>query len=175
VVGDGAQPGGSVIKVLLYIGGVVLALAAIVVGTMLFNRAPLWKSPGPWARISAYLTTNVAETGDHPERPELRTPKYTVDGATLYRSVREAMERLGWRLVEQDPDAGRLAAVVRTPLWHFHDDVTVTILARPGGGSGLYVRSASRVGRGDLAANTRHVLDLLDAVRDRLAVRAAGR
>lgn len=158
---------------LLYIGGVVLALAVIAVGTMLFNRAPLWRPPGPWARIVTYLTTNVAETSDHAARPELRTPRYTVAGAALYRSVREAMEQLGWRLVEQDSDPGTLAAVVRTPLWHFRDDVTVTVLEPQGGGSALHVRSTSRVGRGDLAANTRHVLDLLDAVRERLAASAA--
>lgn len=160
---------------LLYLAGVVLALAAAAVGTMLFNRAPLWKPPGPWTRMATYLVTNVAETSDQAVRPELRTPSYTVAPATLYRAVREAMERLGWRLVEQDPAAGRLASVVRTPLWHFRDDVTVTILEPPGGGSALYVRSASRVGRGDLAANTRHVRDLLDAVRARLAAPAAGR
>ncbi|MEJ2347430.1 MAG: DUF1499 domain-containing protein [Gammaproteobacteria bacterium] len=160
---------------LLYTAGVVLVLAALAVGTMLFNRAPLWKPPGPWARITAYLTTNVAETSDHAARPELRTPRYAVDGAILFRCVGDAVVQLGWRLEDRNPRAGTLAAVVRTPLWHFRDDVTVTILAPPDGGSALHVRSASRVGRGDLAANTRHVLDLLDAVRECLAAPGAGR
>jgi uncharacterized protein (DUF1499 family) len=31
-------------------------------------------------------------------------------------------------------------------------------------GSVLWVRSVSRVGKGDLGANTRHVMDLIDAV-----------
>jgi uncharacterized protein (DUF1499 family) len=32
------------------------------------------------------------------------------------------------------------------------------------------MRSSSRIGRGDLAANTRHLLDLYAAIEERLAV-----
>jgi hypothetical protein len=74
--------------------------------------------------------------------------------------VQEAFNALGWEPVAAGPHDGALRAVVTTPLWRFHDDVTVRVMPREGGGAGLAVRSASRVGRGDLGANTRHVLDL---------------
>jgi uncharacterized protein (DUF1499 family) len=71
---------------------------------------------------------------------------------------------LKWEISSLDAPKKEIQAVVTTKIWHFKDDVTIQI--RPGqpSGSVLWVHSASRVGKGDLGANTRHVMDLVEAV-----------
>jgi uncharacterized protein (DUF1499 family) len=49
--------------------------------------------------------------------------------------------------------------VVVSPLWRFKDDVEVQLQPTRVGVQ-VDVRSRSRVGKGDLAANTRHILEL---------------
>ena len=51
-----------------------------------------------------------------------------------------------------------------TKLWKFKDDVTIQIQPAQPSGSLLVVRSASRVGKGDLGANTRHIMNLVEIV-----------
>ena len=46
-----------------------------------------------------------------------------------------------------------------TPVLRFRDDVRVR-LEKAEGGTWLHARSASRIGKGDLAANARHLRDL---------------
>ena len=48
-----------------------------------------------------------------------------------------------------------------TPLWRFQDDVHIRVEPDPATDRAvLLIRSESRVGKGDLGTNTRHVLDL---------------
>jgi uncharacterized protein (DUF1499 family) len=143
---------------------VALVLAALPLAGLIFNRPPLFDPPGPARRISAYLTTNVAETRDDSTFPELRPRQFDIPAGQLYERTARAIERLNWEFTERDAASGRLRAVVTTPVWKFRDDVAVEARALPGNRSTLHVRSASRVGRGDLAANTRHVLDLYAAL-----------
>jgi uncharacterized protein (DUF1499 family) len=76
-------------------------------------------------------------------------------------AVLAGMEQLGWREIRTDD--GEVRAVVVSALFRFRDDVRVRFEAGESG-TRLHVRSASRVGKGDLAANARHVLDLITAV-----------
>ena len=142
---------------------VVLPLL-LVVGSLLLNGVPLTDPPGVGARLRTYLTANVAET--RPEHPfaELRQRNFSVPAEELYDRVVEAVGTLGWRVVSEDRPAQRLDAVVETRLLRFRDNVQIEVW--PGGTqrSQLYVRSSSRVGRGDFGANTRHVLDLYRAM-----------
>lgn len=144
----------------LLIALLVLLPLVLAAGALSLNRVPLLDPPGLGERLRTYLTTNVAETRpDHPF-PELRERSFSVPASELYARVREAAGSLGWRLVGEDPQQLRLEAVVETPLLHFRDDVQVEV--RPAGAdeARLHIRSASRVGRGDFGANTRHLLDL---------------
>jgi hypothetical protein len=130
------------------------------------NRPPLSSPPGPAARLKTYLTTNVAETRlEHPY-PELRTPHLDAAPDRVREAVVVAMEDLGWR--EISGSGGEVRAVVVSSLFRFRDDVTVR-LEEANGGTLVHARSASRVGRGDLAANARHLQDLLAALRRELA------
>jgi uncharacterized protein (DUF1499 family) len=68
---------------------------------------------------------------------------------------------LGWQEVEVTRDGIR--AVVVSPLLRFRDDLSVQ-LEELEAGTRLHARSASRVGKGDLAANARHLRDLFAEV-----------
>ena len=145
----------------------VLALPFLLIaGGLLLNRPPLLLPPGPLERLKTYLTTNVAETQVDHEFPDLR-PLLVPTGIEQTREVvLTAVRSLGWG--EVPVMEGEIRAVVASPLLGFQDDVTVR-LEKVGSGTLLHARSASRVGKGDLAANARHLQQLFAEVK-RLAV-----
>jgi uncharacterized protein (DUF1499 family) len=145
---------------------IVLLPIVLGLGAILLNRPPLFEPPGVWQRLMLYLRTNVAETRSDQSRPELRPRHYARSVEALQRLTRDAMVELGWRVSDDEP-GGRLKAEVSTPLLRFTDDVEVWFEPDPSG-AWVGVRSASRIGRADLAANTRHVLDLYSALDRRL-------
>jgi len=142
--------------------GIILLPVLLGAAALLLNRAPLWQPPGPLARLQLYLTTHVAETRTDHERPELRPLTLEQPPERVRERVVEAMRRLQWRQITAEGD--RVQAVVVSPLWRFKDDVRVRLQPTPDGVR-VDVRSRSRIGRGDLAANTRHVLDLYRQLR----------
>jgi uncharacterized protein (DUF1499 family) len=71
---------------------------------------------------------------------------------------------MGWSIAAIDPRSGRLEATARTRWFGFHDDIVVRVTPE-GSGSRLDVRSASRVGRGDVGTNARRVREFLDLVQ----------
>jgi len=139
-----------------------LLLVSMLVAGILLNRPPLTQPPGAWSRLQLYLTTNVAQTGDAPVLPELRTRRYPVVPEAARRAVLQAISGLSWKVVDA-AQPGAIHAVVTSALWRFEDDVLVWVRSADGG-SAIEVRSSSRVGRGDLAANAHHVLDLYAAL-----------
>jgi hypothetical protein len=141
----------------------VLVLSALGV-SLRQNRVPLWEPPGPWARLSTYLTTNVAVMTEESPFPELRSPVFDYEINQLYQRTVEAIQDMGWVVVNRDEESTEITAIVQTPLWGFKDDVVVRVLEISPGRSSLWIRSSSRVGKGDLGANTRHILDLLDKI-----------
>jgi len=138
----------------------------LLTGGLLLNRPPLFSPPGPLERLRTYLTTNVAQTQPQHSFPELRTPLVPADEAAAQAAVAAAMRELGWSDLQESQ--GEVRAVVISSLFRFRDDVAVR-LEQAGGGTLLHARSASRVGKGDLAANARHLQDLFAAV-ERLAM-----
>src|SRR6266481_1642713 len=82
-----------------------------------------------------------------------------------FAKVKEAIARLPrWEIVESKDDTRQLHAVVTSGLFRFKDDVTVSVVPQPGGKPQVTMRAVSRVGKGDLGTNTRHVMDLYDAL-----------
>jgi uncharacterized protein (DUF1499 family) len=67
-----------------------------------------------------------------------------------------AAERLGWTVIERDPERLRFEAYEITSFFHFVDDVVVRVRAS-GSGSVVDVRSKSRKGKGDLGANAARI------------------
>ncbi len=147
--------------------GLVLFVAVVFAGLlaagMIQNRLPWTEPPGAGKRLTTYLNTHTAETVEGSPFPELRPRHYDhVPPPELFATVQQVIGKLAsWHVVEQDPAHGSLHAVVTTPLWRFQDDVRLRVEPEPTThGSVLLVRSESRVGKGDLGTNTRHVLDL---------------
>lgn len=151
----------------IILGLVLLALLLLVAG-IAANRMPLTSPPGLAARLKIYLTTNLAETRSDSIFPELRTREYRVPPAQLYAAAHATFIELGWAVLDEDRTALRLHGLVATRLWKFKDDVELTVEPVPGG-TRLLISSRSRVGRGDLGANTRHILDFTAALERRLA------
>jgi uncharacterized protein (DUF1499 family) len=142
----------------------LLALPLILAGSALWlNRPPLLAEPGPWARLKLYLTSNVAQTADESPFPELRTPHFDQSCEQLHRQLIQTMRQLGWTTIGIYPD--RVHAEVETPLLRFRDDVQAQLQRDPEGGCRLHLRSASRVGKADFAANQHHLMELLSALR----------
>ena len=136
----------------------ILALPFLLItGGLLTNRPPLLSPPGPLERLKAYLGTNVAETRLNHEFPELRPPLIQADAKQATDAVVKAMSSLGWLQIQVAD--GEVRAIVVSPLFWFRDDVSVRV-EQADGGTLLHVRSAARIGKGDLAANARHLLDL---------------
>lgn len=143
------------------LAGVATALAFAI----LQNRPPLAASPGPAARVATYLRTGVAETTLDSPFPELRTRNYAFPASLLYAKVKEVVPTLpGWQIAATDDAKREVRAVVGRSFSSTQDDVTITVVPEPGGRPALVVRGAARDGGPDLGANTRHVLDLYDAL-----------
>ena len=76
--------------------------------------------------------------------------------------------------MREDAAAGALELLAVTPLMRFKDDVAVRVRAVPaaaaGGGAMIVVdvRSASRVGKGDLGANAARIAKYLEALKAEL-------
>jgi len=141
---------------------ILLVLLLLTLG-VLQNAPPLSEPPGTVVRLYTYIDTNVAETAVGSPFPELRPRQYTLAPEALYAKVREAIERLPrWEIIESSETRRELRAVVTSRIFRFKDDVTVVVVAKPDGRPMVTLRSASRVGRGDLAANARHILDFYE-------------
>jgi uncharacterized protein (DUF1499 family) len=152
-------------RIVKWVVVLVVVAIALLAGGIALNRLPLDDPPGSMVRINTYLNTNVAETIEGSPFAELRPRRYTLPAEQLYAKVKEAAGQLPrWRVVEADDQTRRLHAVVTSMLFRFKDDVNIEVVPEPGGRPSLMVRSASRVGKGDLGTNTRHVLDLYDAL-----------
>lgn len=156
----------------------LIALAIVGVwltgNAILRNRVPVSEPPGAVARLTTYLTRNVAETREDHRFPELRTRIFGVGAGELIEYVRRACEGLSWEDTGVDPRQKIVRARIRTPLLGFVDDLEARIEAVESTSAKLHVRSSSRIGRGDLGANIRHVLDLYEAVEALLAEKRAG-
>ena len=159
----------GLLQVLFFL--LLLGIALIAAG-IISNRLPLTEPPGFMTRLSTYLNTNVAETREDSPFAELRPRRYEAPPELLFDSVRRAAQSLRWEITVLDAEKKEIQAVVTTKVWSFKDDVTMQVQPGQPSGAVLWVRSASRVGKGDLGANTRHVMDLVEAVNAIVPVQA---
>lgn len=146
------------INTLAFLGAV---LGCLGLGALMLNNVPLGAPPGLFRRLKTYLTTNVAETRrDHPF-PELELPCVAIAPGSLFTRIEHTLDLLQWRIVESDHREHRIHAVAETTLFRFKDDIEIQLEAGKYG-TELHIRARSRIGRGDLGANTRHILNLLE-------------
>ncbi len=140
------------------------------------------RSPGPVERLKVYFTQNSVQTSEQNRFPELRSVVFPVGSEQLYRAVQNALVELGWSQspsFEVHTHEHLINAVVTTPVFKFKDDVVIVVhdqrCEQGALHSTLDMRSSSRIGRGDLAANAGHVQTLFAQVALELGRQAPAR
>lgn len=88
--------------------------------------------------------------------PDIQPLMVTRPPAETFKIVRRSIDVMGWDLLGVRDQDLAVEAVARSALFRFEDDVVVRV--RPdNGGSRIDIRSASRVGQGDLGANAERI------------------
>lgn len=121
------------------------------------------------ARLRRASQTNIAATSDNAEWPELRSRRYDRSAAEVMQAAVRALDHLSWKLAGQEPLT--LAAEVPIANTPFVDDFRVT-LTEEGTQTVVNVHSSSRVGKGDLGANRRHVIQFFIVLEQQLQTAA---
>lgn len=92
--------------------------------------------------------------------PDIEPLRLALPPDRVLAAAAAAAREMGWTVAAVDGDAGRLEATARTRWFGFYDDVVVRVTPE-GSGSRVDVRSASRVGLGDIGTNARRVREFL--------------
>jgi uncharacterized protein (DUF1499 family) len=109
-------------------------------------------------RLTASGTTNRADTTTNTP-PDLQPREYAASPQQVSAALATAVDQLGWELVRSN-DNSTFEIEVPVPRWGwFIDDMTVT-LREANGTTVVNMQSQSRVGRGDLGENRRHIVQL---------------
>lgn len=115
--------------------------------------------------------SNDVTTGQHRGYPDIQPRKYDSSPTnTLQFAAAAATSLPNWKVIKRDETKGTIQIEVRTAIPIFTDDLTV--LVAPTGANGdsslVTIRSKSRVGKGDLGSNARHIRALQAAMDDKL-------
>ncbi len=140
----------------------VLLITGLLAGALVANGTRWNKPPGALKRLGIYLGTNLATTENSP-LPELKPGRYPLTGERALKTIRQALAELGWVETAFDPERSEVHAVVTTRLWRFKDDLRIWVEDEEGG-CVIHAHSQSRLGKGDLGANARHILDMFTAL-----------
>ncbi len=100
--------------------------------------------------------------------PELQTLNYTQSKSELVEATKQAIDHLGWQLVNIDADQGIVEATDRTMWFGFKDDVIVRITDN-GSKRLVDIRSKSRVGGSDLGKNAERIHGFIEELDSILA------
>ena len=129
-----------------------IGVLCLVLGAMAAEAPPEKQERGMSTNLIKGLYRNWVRTTPGSDNPDLRTRIYAAVPKQIFDRARElASRRRGWKIVEENADAGRLRIEARTRILRFVDDVTIKVSPSEGGGSLLNMESRSRVGLGDLA------------------------
>jgi uncharacterized protein (DUF1499 family) len=113
------------------------------------------------------LNINDVTTGVTAEYPDLQPQTFRQSYEQVFDAATAVGRELGWEVTQEDRATGILQAVATTRLWHFKDDVTVTVTGT-GEGTRVSIRSHSRIGKSDLGANARRIRLFQAALAKRL-------
>lgn len=100
--------------------------------------------------------------------PELQTLNYPQSKSELVEATKQAIDHLGWQLVNIDADQGIIEATDRTMWFGFKDDVIVRITDN-GSERLVDIRSKSRVGGSDLGKNAERIHGFIEELDSILA------
>ena len=101
----------------------------------------------------------AAQQGD--AFPDLQPIITELAPEAAYRRCLLIIDALGWTLTGSDSRSGHIEAYEASALFGFIDDVVIRIMA-DGENTRIDIRSASRVGTGDLGANARRIRGFIE-------------
>ena len=154
----------AVMKFILLVMVLVLILTSLI---LYRNDANLFQAPGIGQRLSIFLMTNTAETSDDHVFEELRTPVFGIGAESLQKYVLKAATTLRWDVVSHDTENQNMEIIVRSPVLLFEDDIFVQVKFIDTNKSSLFIRSSSRKGKGDFAANSGHIQMLIAQLKNK--------
>ncbi|PYE36668.1 DUF1499 domain-containing protein [Psychrobacter fozii] len=93
--------------------------------------------------------------------PELRTLTYSQSKPELVEASKQAIENLGWELVNTDADKGIVEATETTAWFGFKDDVIIRVTDNDSERL-VDIRSKSRIGKSDLGKNAARIHALIE-------------
>ena len=97
--------------------------------------------------------------------PDIQPLVLQVSAEQAFDRALTAVRDLGWNVVSNDREAGRIEAVDTTFWFGFKDDVVIRVREMNQGSARIDVRSKSRVGVGDRGTNARRIRTLLDRLQ----------
>ena len=138
-------------RILIGVGAVIGALVALRLAAAL-----IWP------------TINDVTTGATLQYPDIQPQRFAKPVEPVFAAALAAANDMGLEVVTQTPARGEFRAVATTPVFRFKDDVSVAVV-RQGDATVVYVRSKSRIGKGDLGANARRIRDFQKRLAAKLA------
>lgn len=115
----------------------------------------------------AYAGAEVAEQ-QRTAYPDLQTLTYTQSKSELIEASNQAIENLGWELVNTDVDKGIIEATETTAWFGFKDDVIIRVTDNDSECL-VDIRSKSRVGQSDLGKNAARIHSFIEELNSVLA------
>ena len=97
--------------------------------------------------------------------PNLMTFVSTQPGRDVFDASEQVVADMGWDIAAAVPADGRIEATATTRIFGYKDDVVIRIRPTMDGTTVVDVRSASRVGGGDLGANAARITEFLTALQ----------
>lgn len=91
--------------------------------------------------------------------------EYAIPQSDAYSIVKEAIKKMEPHQLYEDSEKFRIDAVFRIPLFGFKDDVEIEVHKMDESKSVVHIKSASRVGYGDLGVNSRRVKRFFNHVK----------
>ncbi|MFT5709858.1 MAG: hypothetical protein ACI8QT_000545 [Halioglobus sp.] len=88
--------------------------------------------------------------------PDIQTVHSNLDFAQAYAQAEKVAANLGWEITRANRLSGEIEAVDTTKIMAFKDDIVIRV-RRAEDGSVVDLRSASRVGKSDMGANSKRI------------------
>ena len=115
-----------------------------------------------------YAGSDVADV-QREHYPNLKTMVSQHSGNAVFSAAEEVAQEMGWEIAAAVPAEGRIEATATTKIYGFKDDVVIRVQPTMDGTTTVDVRSASRVGQGDLGANAIRIKIFLHTLETKLA------
>ena len=163
-----ARPGGARKGMIWAMLGLVISLSLVAVPLGWINKA----GTVPAIHDITTETDNPPPFEDVAEQQKLAYPNLkplvvAISTLQTFKLALDVAHDLGWHIVADEPEQGRIEATATTFWFGFKDDIVVRITP-VGKDSRVDVRSVSRVGRSDIGTNAARIRKYLSGLEQRI-------